>query len=85
MDVTIGEDNPATRNFLDMLPLTVTLEEFNGREKIADLPRKLNYEGSPGSDPEVGDLIYYTPWQNLGFYYNASGIGPSDETIHIGR
>lgn len=30
-------------------------------------------------------LIYYTPWQNLGFYYNTSGIGHSDQTIHIGR
>lgn len=53
VDVTIGEDSPATRDFLRMLPLTLTLEEFNGREKIADLPRELNYEGSPGSDPEV--------------------------------
>jgi hypothetical protein len=31
--VTIGEDSPATRNFLGMLPLTLTLKEFNGREK----------------------------------------------------
>lgn len=85
VDVTIGEDSPATRDLLSMLPLTVTLEEFNGREKIADLPRELNHEGSPGSDPEDGDLIYFTPWQNLGFYYNTAGIGHSEQTIHIGR
>lgn len=85
VDVTIDEDNPATRDFLGMLPLTLTLEEFNGREKIADLPRELKYQGSPGSDPEDGDLIYFTPWQNLGFYYNTSGIGHSDQTIHLGR
>ncbi|SDL32905.1 cyclophilin-like fold protein [Arthrobacter sp. ok362] len=85
VDVTIGEDSPATRDFLGMLPLTLTLKEFNGREKIADLPHELNYEGSPGSDPEDGDLIYYTPWHNLGFYYNASGTGHSEQTIHIGR
>jgi hypothetical protein len=84
VDVVIGEDNPATRDFLSMLPLTLTLEEFNGREKIAYLPRELNHDGSPGSDPEDGDLIYYTPWGNLGFYYNASGIGYSDQTIHLG-
>ena len=60
VDVTIDEDNPATRDFLGMLPLTLTLEEFNGREKIADLPRELKYQGSPGSDPEDGDLIYFT-------------------------
>jgi len=85
VDVTIGEDSPATRDFLGMLPLTLTLEEFNGREKIADLPRELKYQGSPGSDPEDGDVIYYTPWHNLGFYYNAAGIGHSAQTIHLGR
>ncbi|MNI87333.1 hypothetical protein D3C73_1445230 [compost metagenome] len=68
-----------------MLPLTLTMEEFAGREKIADLPRPLHYEGSPGSDPQDGDLIYFVPWGNLGFYYNTSGIGFSDQTIHLGR
>ena len=46
--------------------------------------RELTTEGSPGSDPEDGDLIYFAPWGNLGFYYNADGIEYSDATIHIG-
>ncbi|WP_236558866.1 cyclophilin-like fold protein [Arthrobacter sp. 9V] len=49
------------------------------------MPRPLRHEGSPGSDPEDGDLIYFVPWGNLGFYYDASGIGFSDQTIHLGR
>jgi hypothetical protein len=84
VDVTIGEDNPAVRDFLSMLPLTLTVEEFAGREKISYLPRELRHRGSPGSDPESGDLIYFVPWGNLGFYYNAEGIGHSDDTIHLG-
>lgn len=84
VEVTLGEDNPAVRDFLSMLPLTLMLEEFNGREKIAYLPRELAHAGSPGSDPEDGDLIYYIPWGNLGFYYNTGGIGYSDQTIHLG-
>jgi hypothetical protein len=84
VDVTIGDDNPAVRDFLSLLPLTLTLEEFNGREKIATLPRKLRHDGSPGSDPEDRDLIYYLPWGNIGFYYNTDGIGYSDQTIHLG-
>ena len=84
VDVTIGEDNPAVRDFLSMLPLTLTVEEFAGREKISYLPRELRHRGSPGSDPESGDLIYFVPWGNLGFYYNAEGIGYSDDTIHLG-
>ncbi len=84
VDVTIGEDNPAVRDFLAMLPLTLTLEEFAGREKIAYPPRELAHAGSPGSDPEDGALIYYVTWGNLGFYYNAAGIDYSDQTIHFG-
>jgi hypothetical protein len=84
VDVTIGEDNPAVRDFLSRLPLTLTIEEFAGREKISYLPRRLRHRGSPGSDPKNGDLIYFVPWGNLGFYYNAQGIGYSDDTIHLG-
>lgn len=84
VDVTIGEDSPGVRDFLSMLPLELSVEEFAGAEKIAYLPRELNYAGSPGSDPEDGDLIYFTPWGNLGFYYDTTGIGYSDATLHIG-
>ncbi len=31
-----------------------------------------------------GDLIYFVPWGNIGFYYNAAGIDFSNQTIHIG-
>lgn len=84
IDVMIGEDSPGVRDFLSMLPLRLSFEEFAGREKIAYLPRELDYAGSPGSDPENGDLIYFTSWGNLGFYYNADGVGYSDSTLHIG-
>lgn len=84
VDVTIGEDSPATRDLLSMLPLELELEDLAGREKIAYLPRELTHDGTAGSDPEDGDLIYFTPWGNLGFYYDASGIGYSDATLHLG-
>lgn len=83
VDVTIT-DNPTTRDFLSLLPLTIPFEEFSGREKIGYLPRELNIEGSPGHDPEDGDLIYFAPWGNLGFYYNTEGIGHDDRVIHLG-
>jgi Cyclophilin-like family len=35
IDVTLDADNPTTRDFLSMLPLTLSFEEFNGREKIS--------------------------------------------------
>ena len=67
-----------------MLPVTTRFEEFAGSEKIAYLPRELDSAGSPGSDPQDGDLIYYAPWGNLAFYYDAAGVGYSDQTIHLG-
>ena len=84
VDVTVGADTPTTRDFLALLPLTIELEDLNGREKIGYPPRELDVDGTPGSDPENGDLIYFTPWGNLGFYYDAAGIGYSDQTLHIG-
>lgn len=84
VDVTIGEDNPTVRDFLSLLPTTIDLKELSGREKIGYFPRKLTTEGSPGSNPEDGDLIYFSPWGNIGFYYNAAGIEYSDLTIHLG-
>ena len=67
-----------------MLSLTLAFEEFYGREKISYLPRRLDTAGSEGSDPEDGDLIYFVPWGNLGFYYNTEGVGYSDEVIRLG-
>lgn len=84
VDVTIEEDSPATRDLLSRLPMTLDLEEFNGREKVAYLEPALDWEGTAGSDPEDGDLIYYVPWGNIGFYYNTAGIGYSDQTLHLG-
>ena len=84
VDVTITDDNATIRDFRSMLPLSLRFEEFNGREKISYLPRPLDTTDTPGSDPEDGDLIYYTPWGNLGFYYDAAGIEHSDQVIHLG-
>ena len=85
VEVTITQDNPTVRDFLSLLPLTIAFEEFSGRERIGYPPRRLVTQGSPGHDSEDGDLIYFTPWGNLGFYYNAQGIGHDDRVIHLGR
>jgi hypothetical protein len=84
VDVTIDEDNPATRDFLSMLPLTLTFEDFAGREKIAYLPRDLRFAGSPPSAAGTGDVAIYTPWGNLAFFYDAQHGPPSPEIVHLG-
>ena len=77
------EDNPTSRDLLAKLPLTLEFEEFGGREKISYLAAPLATHGSPGSAPGDGTLVYYKPWGNLGFYYNATG-GHDDNLITLG-
>src|SRR3954468_19561547 len=63
-------DSEAAQDFASLLPLSLTLEDYNSTEKISDLPRRLSTDGAPpGFDPSVGDIAYYTPWGNLAIYY----------------
>jgi hypothetical protein len=73
--------NGAAQDFLSLLPLTLTLEDYAATEKIAYPPRKLSTAGAPpGSDPSVGDIAYYAPWGNLAIFYKdacyAKGLIP---------
>jgi hypothetical protein len=79
-------DNPTSRDFVSMLPLTLDFRDFNAMEKVGDLPRRLTTEGSTGSAPANGDLIYFVPWGNLGFFYNADrrDVTFDDRVIPIG-
>lgn len=64
------EDSETARDFASLLPLEVTLDDYNRTEKVADLPRRLATVGAPdGTDPVVGDIAYYAPWGNLAIYY----------------
>jgi hypothetical protein len=76
-------DNPTSRDFVSKLPLTLTFEDFAGKEKLSHLSERLNTEGSSGSAPSQGDFIYYKPWGNVAFFYNAGG-GHDDNVIPIG-
>ncbi len=80
--LTVGDKVPAatlidsktTRDFISLLPLTLTLKDYAGTEKISDLPKRLSTEGAPsGSDPSVGDITYYAPWGNLAIFYKDFG------------
>jgi hypothetical protein len=67
-------DNPTSRDFLALLPLTLTFEDYAGTEKVSYLERRLSTENAPeGSDPSVGDFTYYSPWGNLAIFYRDFG------------
>lgn len=71
-------------DFGALLPLTLTLEDYAGTEKIAYLPKKLTIEGAPeGYDPSPGDIAYYAPWGNLAVFYR--DFGYSSGLILLGK
>lgn len=76
-------DNPSARDFVSMLPLDLTIEDYGGNEKIVRLPRKLTEEGSgPFGNEQPGDLCYFKPWGNLALFY---GDYRWDGLIRLGR
>ena len=90
--VTIGDavltgrlwDNATARDLIVQLPLTLTFRDFNGLEKISQLPRKLSMEGVPaGDDPFPRDIGYYAPSGDLVFYYD--DVGYFNGIVRIGQ
>jgi hypothetical protein len=77
-------DSQTSRDFISLLPLTLTLKDYAGTEKISDLPKRLSTEGAPsGSDPSVGDIAYYAPWGNLAIFYR--DFGYSSGLVILGK
>lgn len=75
-------DNAAARDLLGMVPLTVTLRDDAGQEKIASLPQALDTTGAPGSaKPQVGELGYFVPDQVLVLYYGDVAAYPGIERL----
>lgn len=77
-------DNPASRDFIAMLPLTLTFEDYAGTEKISYMERKLNANDAPdGFEPVAGDFTYYVPWGNLAIFYR--DFRYSNNLIRLGQ
>lgn len=78
------ENTQAARDFVTLLPLDLTLADYNGTEKIADLPAKLSHKDAPeGYTPKVGDIAYFAPWGNLALFYH--GFDYSRGLIRLGQ
>lgn len=64
------DDTAAGRDFVALLPLTLTFSDHARTEKVSDLPRRLSTAGAPaGAAAATGDIGYYAPWGNLAVYY----------------
>ena len=64
------DDTPEARDFASLLPLDLTLTDYHGIEKVADLPRPLDTSAAPEAyEPTPGDITTYAPWGNLAIFY----------------
>lgn len=87
------DDNETARDFAELLPLSLTLEDYASTEKVSDLPRVLSTKGAPsGTSAKAGDLTFYAPWGNLAIFYkdfrHAAGLvrlGALDSGVEILR
>ena len=78
IDITIGEqrfqatltDSAAARDLIAQLPVTLDMVDHGAVEKTGPLPAPLSLDGQPeGADPDVGDVGYYAPGNDLVLYY----------------
>ena len=77
-------DNPTARDLAERLPVTLTMDDLNSVEKTGRLPFALTTDGVPrGADPDVDEIGYYAPGQDLVLYYG--DVGYFNGIIRIGR
>ncbi|MCL2065141.1 MAG: cyclophilin-like fold protein [Candidatus Cloacimonetes bacterium] len=92
INITIGDtvltatmaDNATAHDFISLMPLTLTMTDYNRIEKVSSLPRALTTAGSPaGYDPSIGDITFYAPWGNIAIFYG--DFGYAGGLIFLGR
>ena len=92
IQITIGDqhfqatldNSAATRDLAAQLPLTVEMSDHGGVEKTGPLPSPLSLDGQPaGADPNVGDVGYYAPGNDLVLYYGDQSY--FDGIVVLGR
>jgi hypothetical protein len=90
--ITIGEqnfqatlsDSAAVRDLIAQLPVTIDMVDHGAVEKTGPLPSPLSLDGQPeGADPEVGDVGYYAPGNDLVLYYGDQSYYPG--IVILGR
>lgn len=70
-------DNEAAENLTAMLPMSLTFEDYRGRQKTGVITGGLDIGNSPSEcDCFVGDMNYYEPWDMLTFFYKDFGYAP---------
>ena len=85
IEITVGDqrfratldDSAASRDLAGQLPVTVEMSDHGGVEKTGPLPSPLSLEGQPpGADPDIGDVGWYAPGNDLVLYHGDQSYYP---------
>jgi len=79
-------DNPTAKDFVSLLPLTMSMKDLFGREKFGHLQKALSEKGPRTNTYEAGDIAYWSPAHDLAIYYRHDGESiPSPGVIPIAK
>ena len=77
-------DNPAARDLIDQLPLTLDFSDYGRQEVLAAPPRPLTMEGMPaGESAPAGTIGWYAPGRSIVLYY--TDVGRFNGIVRIGE
>ncbi len=75
-----------TRDFVSLLPLTLTMHDLFGREKFGHLPRAISDSGERTHSYQVGEIAYWSPGPDIAVFYRHDGQTiPAPGLIIIGK
>jgi hypothetical protein len=76
-------DGETTRDFISLLPLTLTMNDLFRKEKVAQLPRAISTEGERAHTYEVGEVAYWPPGPDGAVFYRHDGQKIPDPGIIV--
>lgn len=79
-------DNPASEQFIKMLPANFEFIDFAGEEKITEFSKPVDLSNTPrGMIASAGKMFIYVPWGNWGFFYKTHGNYLDKSLIELGK
>ena len=79
-------DSATTRDFVELLPLTIPMNDLFRREKFGHLPRAISSDGKHTRSYALGNIAYWPPGPDIAVFYRHDGeLIPDPGIIVIGK
>lgn len=78
-------DHATTRDFVSMLPLTLSMGDIRNREKLGYLSRGLAEGGTVQTTYVVGDMSYWPNGPGLAVFFNHDGREVASGLVLLGK